>query len=224
MAKVANNTRSKKHKVTLTIAACCIGLVLCLLISARAGQNGSKDKTNTITHSTSTPDESKSNAISYDWKGSAKDPKRISINKIDVDSLIQRTGVDQNKEITVPNNVHLAGWFVNSVQPGQQGLSIIAGHVTGKQSDGVFRNLNKLKKGDTFTVVRGDNTSLDYTVLTVKTVKADVASENVFSQDPTVRSQLNLVTCGGKFNSGLNQYEDRVIVSAQLQPLSMQSM
>ncbi len=171
----------------------------------------------TITYSTETPDESKSKADTYNWRGGSSDPKKIRIQAIGVDAYIQRMGVDQHKKVAVPNNVHLAGWFVDSQPPGQNGLSVIAGHVTGKKGDGVFKKLGQLKKDDIFEIEVGNGEVKKYKVAEVKQVKEVESTDILFSQKSEIKSQLNLITCGGKFDSSTNQYEDRVIVVAELQ-------
>lgn len=148
-----------------------------------------KDDTNTlprpsstvITRSTDNPDESKSRAKAYDWKGVPQDPKRIIIPKTNTDAYIQQVGVDQNKAVAVPSNIHLAGWFVDSVRPGQKGLSIIDGHVSGYTEDGIFKNLGTLVAGDTFSIQFGDNSRKEFSVLSTKTVATEDAANQLFS-------------------------------------------
>lgn len=174
------------------------------------------DQAPVITYSTDRPDESKQNADAYAWRGADDEPKRIIIPQIQVHAYVQKAGVDQNKQIAVPNNIHLAGWFVDSQKPGQNGLSIIAGHVTGRTTDGVFKQLSNLTDGDEFSVELGNGTVLHYRVKKTQTLKATESASVLFSQGPKVRSQLNLITCGGNFDEGQQQYENRVIVSAEL--------
>jgi LPXTG-site transpeptidase (sortase) family protein len=170
-----------------------------------------------ITYSTNEPDESKENADNYNWRGSPDEPKKIRITKINVDAYVQKAGVDQNKQVAVPNNVHLAGWFADSQKPGQNGLSIVAGHVTGRTTDGVFKELGKLKSGDEFEIELGSGEIKRYKVIENQQVKESESASILFSQNPKVKSQINLITCGGNFNNQTDQYEDRVIVSGELQ-------
>lgn len=169
-----------------------------------------------ITYSTSKPDESKKNAEKYTWQGTNTEPKKIFIDKIGVNTYIQKAGIDQHRQVAVPNNVHLAGWFVDTVAPGKPGLSIIDGHVSGRTTDGVFMNIKKLQQGDTIKIEMGDGTVHTYAVITVLQVKADEASSQLFSQDPSVVSQLNLITCGGNFDRAKAQFNDRIIATAKL--------
>jgi LPXTG-site transpeptidase (sortase) family protein len=170
----------------------------------------------TITYSTDTPNESKKDAENYKWTGLENEPKKIIINKIGVNAFVQSVGVDQNQKIAVPNNVHLAAWFKDSALPGDNGLAIIDGHVSGKTTDGVFKNLNALQKGDTFKIEKGDGRIVEYVVFKTASVPEAQASAILFSQDPSLSSQLNLITCGGQFNKQSQQYSDRVIISAQI--------
>lgn len=176
----------------------------------------SKNSEPVITYSTATPDESKKNADNYTWKGTADEPKKIRIDSLAVDAFVQKAGVDQNNQVAVPNNVHLASWFANSVKPGNLGLAIIDGHVSGKTTDGVFKNLKKLTKDQTFSIELGSGKTLQYKVLETVELKESEAANYLFSQKPTVKSQLNLITCGGNFNRAANQYENRIIVAAEL--------
>lgn len=169
-----------------------------------------------ITHSTDTPDESAANASNYNWRGAQDEPKKIRIQKINVDAYIQKAGIDQNNKVAVPNNVHLAGWFADSVKPGQAGLSIIAGHVSGRTTDGVFEQLRTVSQGDEFEIELGNGEVKRYRVISTTQVKESESASVVFSQDPKVTSQVNLVTCGGAFNRATNSYDDRVVVAGEL--------
>ncbi len=169
-----------------------------------------------VTVDSGEPSESKDEAKAYKWNGGADEPKRLLIPTIGIDTYVQATGVTPEQQLEVPNNVHLSGWFRDGAKPGQNGLAIIAGHVTGRTSDGVFLKLKNLKAGDRFQVQRGDGTQLDYQVKEVKIVPEAESAELLFNQDPAEKSQLNLITCGGEFDDALGAYPDRVIVSARL--------
>lgn len=194
-----------------------IAVVIAGVIYVRNHNKKSPKINEGITYSTNEPNESKKDADNYKWVGSPNDPKKIVIQKINVDAYVQKAGVDQNKKVAVPNNVHLAAWFTESVRPGENGLSIIDGHVSGRKTEGVFKNLKNLQKGDTFNIERGNGTKLTFKVFETRTVPEGEAATILFSQNPKVLSQLNLITCGGEFNKQSGQYKDRVIVLSELQ-------
>lgn len=167
-----------------------------------------------VTHSTDTPDEQKPSKDSYDWVGRSNDPKYIILPSIATEGFIQNVGVDQNQNIAVPTNVHMAGWFVDSARPGEKGLSIIDGHVSGRQTGGIFENLSKLVIGNMFTVEYGDGSKKEFKVFSTRTVAEADAAEIIFNQDPGVVSQLNLITCAGKYDREARTFRDRLVVAA----------
>lgn len=206
---------SKRLALIIIAIVFLVAAGLTAIIITKKGQP--KNPGDLITYSTDNPSESKKDADNYNWKGSPEEPKKIKINKINVDAYIQKAGVDQNKKVAVPNNIHLASWFADGQKPGQNGLAIISGHVTGRTSDGVFKKLGSLDKGDEFSIELGNGSIKNYKVIDKVQVKESESANYLFSQNPKVKSQVNLITCGGKFNKSSNQYEDRIIVSGELQ-------
>lgn len=171
-----------------------------------------------VTFSTDTPEEKLPAEVGYSWKGQKDDPKRIIIPTLNVDSFVQNVGIDQNQQIAVPNNIHIAGWFVDSVRPGSSGLSIIDGHVNGVSSDeGVFKRLNELTTGDTVQIVMGDDTVINFVVKSNQEIATSDSATILFSQDPTIQSQLNLITCTGNFDRTARQYDKRQITVLERQ-------
>lgn len=196
-----------------------LGLILILVAGGVFWYIRSHSKDNaaeqTVTYSTDQPDERKPDN-NYKWVGGPEDPKKINIPSANIEGYIQKVGVDQKKQVAVPNNIHIAGWFTESVRPGQLGLSIIDGHVTGPTADGIFKNLLGVKPGATYTIEFGNGSTKTFEVLTVKEVPVNQAASVVFSQEPKQSHQVNLVTCSGPFNRAANQYENRVIVTSKL--------
>ena len=166
-----------------------------------------------VTYSTDNPEEDQN--APFDWTGEVSDPKYITLPSIEAEGFIQKVGVDQNSEVAVPTNIHVAGWFVQSAKPGDKGLSIIDGHVNGRSQDGIFKQLSLLGPDDTFTIERGDGSVLEYRVRQVSNVSVDEAPTVLFSQLVGVSEQLNLITCGGEFDAASRQYDQRVIVNAE---------
>jgi LPXTG-site transpeptidase (sortase) family protein len=214
--RVPKLTLPKSKNKRLVIVVCSViltGTIAWLIVNS---QNKVEAPAETLTYSTDKPDENKPDKNTYKWQGAPDEPKYISLPTIGAEGFVQRVGVDQNKQVAVPSNIHIAGWFVDSVKPGQNGLSIIDGHVTGWTTDGIFKNLGQLKSGDTYTVKLGNGTIKKYKVKEVITRPAVKSASPLFSQDPKVKSQLNLITCGGKFDQKTNQYENRIIATSEL--------
>ncbi|MFG3094468.1 class F sortase [Streptomyces sp. NPDC048202] len=143
-------------------------------------------------------------------------PVRLRIPGIGVDTPVMRLGLVRDGTVQVPPiTAHdQAGWYQNSPTPGQTGPSVILGHVTvGAYGDGVFRRLDRLRRGDDITVRLENGTSAEFTVTSLRTVaKAEFPTEAVYGD--VARPELRLITCGGPRTG--DGYRDNVIVFAAL--------
>lgn len=164
-----------------------------------------------VTESVEEPDESKPK----EYNVPADLPKRIIIPQLSVKGLIQLVGIDQYERIAVPSNIYIAGWYINSVRPGEKGLSIISGHRNGKANPGIFYNLEKLQKGDNIKVEFGDGSLREFLVIDVIQIETEQAQDIMYERLEGVDNQLVLVTCGGEYDKELKTYIERVIVRAK---------
>ncbi len=169
----------------------------------------------TVTFSTDHPSEDQIEPSTYHSTASGFEPKSLNLPSIHTQGFIQKVGVDQHSQIAVPTNIHLAGWFVNTVTPGSLGLSIIDGHLDGYRLPGIFADIAKLKPGDSIVVELANGLTRKFRVVRVQSLPTSQAVSVLFSQTPGISRQLNLITCGGVFNKSAG-YDHRVIVMASL--------
>ncbi|MEU0009294.1 class F sortase [Streptomyces sp. NPDC006314] len=143
-------------------------------------------------------------------------PARLRIPEIGVDTPVMRLGLAEDGSVQVPPiTAHdQAGWYQHSPMPGQTGPSVILGHVTvGAYGDGVFRHLDRLRRGERITVRLENGTSAAFTVTSTRTVaKAAFPTKEVYGD--VDRPELRLITCGGPRTG--DGYLDNVIVFAAL--------
>jgi len=171
----------------------------------------------TISSGSDQPDETKpSNVAQSEYTVPTDQPRRISIKSVGIDGLIQRVGLTKDNVMAVPSNVYFAGWYVNSVLPGKPGLSIINGHVSGVYKDGVFKQMQKVKANDAVEIEFGDRSSKKFIVVETKALPAKQSAQDLFTPHEGITSQLNLVTCDGKFDTTTQSYENRIIVTTKL--------
>lgn len=209
--------RNKKKKYFIIGLVVLQTLVVFVFIWLRLNVDiGSPNEGETITYSTNTPEETKVDKQTYTWTGLDTYPKYIDLPTIGAEGFIQKVGVDQNKQVAVPSNIHFAGWFADSVIPGQKGLSIIDGHVTGRYNDAIFKDLINIKVDDTFQIEFGDGSTKTFKVIDLQTVAVDAAASVLFSQKSKVTNQLNLITCTGDFDEENQLYNKRLIVLSTL--------
>jgi len=143
-------------------------------------------------------------------------PAIISIPQINVKGYIQQVGVNTAGAVGVPSNIHLAGWFTSSVLPGAKGLSVLDGHVSGRYSDGIFKHLASVKINSIIEIEFGNKSTQKFSVVEIKKLPESESATYLFTHRPEIAAQLNLITCGGKFNSKTQTYDDRVIIVAKL--------
>lgn len=164
-----------------------------------------------VTFSTDKPDEYEPTSYEVD----PDMPHTIHIPRIQRVGYIQQVGIDQFNNITVPNNIYMAGWYVHSVKPGKRGLTIIDGHRDGVVNKGLFFNLETLLKGDLIEVKYGNGEIVKFKTFKVVTVKEKDARKYLFSKDIKIASQLNLISCVGVYDPEKNNYDKRIIVMAK---------
>ncbi len=145
-------------------------------------------------------------------------PTHLTIPAIDVDTDLIQLGLNRDRSVQVPplGPDSKAGWYRYSPSPGQLGPSILLGHIdSARYGPGVFYNLGALRKGNSVTVRRADNT--------VAIFRIDAVAEYPKNQFPTLtvygntdHAALRLITCGGKFDLSAHSYEDNIVAFASL--------
>jgi LPXTG-site transpeptidase (sortase) family protein len=170
-----------------------------------------------ITDAVSHPDETPPVDACAAYKVAAQYPERIDIPEINASGCVERVGLTSAGAIATPTNIYTAAWYVRTVPPGQPGLSVIDGHISGRYKvNGIFQFLGKLKGGDAFTVTLGSGTVLRYQVIKEQSVPLNQAVQVLLTKDRDVVSQLNLITCGGQYDPSTKLYNHRIVVSAAL--------
>ena len=193
-----------------------LGIILiAIVIGFALNSTGTKSEDkipDIVTQSTDNPSEEPID--DYAWTGKDSEPKYIEIPSIKAGGFIQKVSIDQRKEVGVPSNIALAGWFIKGALPGEKGLSVIDGHVDGISQPGIFKKLQNVKVGTEFTIEFGSGQKKTFkTTGNTKTSIAD-APAVLFSQEPGNLSQLNLITCGGQYDKSARRYLDRIIITS----------
>jgi sortase (surface protein transpeptidase) len=144
-------------------------------------------------------------------------PTQIEIPAIGVRAPIMQVGQNSDGTVQVPplDNHNLAAWYDGSVVPGQDGTSVILGHVDTYQGPSVFYSVKNLRRGDAIDVVRADGSTAVFTVIGVEEVqKSTFPTDSVY--DNVRYPGLRLITCGGPFDSARGSYLDNIVVYAYL--------
>jgi sortase (surface protein transpeptidase) len=149
-------------------------------------------------------------------------PVTIEIPAIGVRAPIMALGLNSDGTVQVPplGNRNLAGWYDGSVTPGQDGSSVILGHVDNYTGASVFYAIKDLVAGDQIDVVRANGTVAAFAVDAVQAVpKSLFPTAAVYGNVPY--PALRLVTCGGPFDPASGHYADNIVVYAHLTGLAV---
>lgn len=148
----------------------------------------------------------------------ADEARYITIPKLAVFARVLVAGTTKSGAMATPSNVFDTARYNGSAKPGQPGATVIDGHVSSWTTDGVFHDIKKLTAGDTIELQRGDGKKLNYTVVQTVTYDANkVDMKSLLQPVGSAASGLNLITCGGKYDSKSGEFTQRVAVFAVLE-------
>lgn len=142
-------------------------------------------------------------------------PTKVRIASIGVDATIIDLGLNPDRTLEVPEDIRLTGWWTGRSVPGEDGPSIVVGHIdSAAQGAGVFFRLRELDVGDVIHVERSDGSIAEFRVTETELVlKDEFPTEKVYGS--TEGSQLRLITCGGSFDRRAGSYLGNLIVYAE---------
>ncbi|MEE8337035.1 MAG: class F sortase [Dehalococcoidia bacterium] len=132
---------------------------------------------------------------------------RVRIESVGIDAEVASVGYvfkDGRLQYDVPRSG--AGQYTGTAAPGQQGNTVIAGHVSNRSGPAVFRDLSQVGLGETIEVFRGDQV-FRYEVVELRLVPADAVEVMQAAGGATV----TLITCAIDDN-----FKDRFVVIGKL--------
>jgi LPXTG-site transpeptidase (sortase) family protein len=170
----------------------------------------------TITMSSDTPSEIVPPAPSDNDTYSVPDtqPRTMEIPAINSSSYVQPVGIDQHKSIAVPSNINFTGWYTGSALPGNNGVTIVVGHVNGHYNEGIFHNLHKVSIGDVIRVEKGNRETVTYRITESKRIDAS-DNTSLFTKKGQSANELHLITCIGTYLPAERTFDQRLLVIAE---------
>lgn len=145
----------------------------------------------------------------------ADQPRSIRIESVGISGLVQAVSTTKTRAMAAPSNIYVAGWYSGSVKPGEPGLAILDGHMTGRYADGIFKRLHEVQPGAVIVIELGNKVVKTFKVVDQTTLPDEQAAAYLFKKRADIPIQLNIITCGGEYNRTTGRYADRVIVVAQ---------
>jgi Sortase domain len=142
-------------------------------------------------------------------------PVALSIPAIGVDVSLSELGLNPTGTVQVPTDYEQPGWFDLGPSPGQMGSSVILGHVDTFQGPTIFFHLPTLQPGDQVIVTLADGAVATFDVRGVTSyLKTQFPADLVYATHGT--DALQLVTCGGAFDTATGHYLSDVVVFTTL--------
>lgn len=142
-------------------------------------------------------------------------PVFLSIPAIGVSVSLSALGLNPDGTVEVPTDFQQPGWYRLGPSPGQVGSAVILGHVDSYQGPAVFFRLRSLRAGDAVEVTLADGVVARFAVTSVAAYsKAQFPAQRVYGSQGL--SALQLVTCGGQFDSATGHYLSNIVAYTTL--------
>ncbi len=142
-------------------------------------------------------------------------PVTIRIPAIDLTARVSGLGLKSDGTVQVPTNPAQTGWYRRGPAPGEVGSAVILGHVDSVQGPAVFYRLRFLRTGDRIQVTLADGAVAHFVVRTVSMYRNEKFPARRVYGSPGY-SALQLVTCGGRFDTISDSYQSNVVVYTSL--------
>ena len=142
-------------------------------------------------------------------------PVALRIPAIGVAVSVSELGLNPDRTVQVPTNFQQPGWFRLGPTPGQMGSAVILGHVDSYRGPAVFFRLRDLRAGDRVEVSLADGVVAHFVVNRVAMYpKVQFPAQQVYGSHGY--SALQLVTCGGEFDTHARSYLSNVVAYTSL--------
>ncbi len=142
-------------------------------------------------------------------------PVELSIPAISLSVSLSTLGLNADGTVQVPTDIQQPGWYRLGPTPGQLGSAVILGHVDSYQGPAVFFQLRTLVAGDQIDVGLADGVTAVFQVTSVAMYsKLAFPDQQVYGSHRY--SALQLVTCGGVFDSQTGHYLSNIVVYSSL--------
>jgi hypothetical protein len=91
-------------------------------------------------------------------------PRVLRIPKLQLVARIRQVGTTLSNEPIAPKSIFDVGWYEGSSKLGEEGATLLNGHLAGPNKPGIFKTIQTLENGDEMTVERGDKKVFTYVV------------------------------------------------------------
>ena len=142
-------------------------------------------------------------------------PTYLEIPSIKVAADIEPVGITKTGAMDIPKDPDDVAWYNLGPRPGQKGSAVIDGHLDGENGlTAVFKDLDKIKIGDTVTVKDKGGNPLTFVVTSSRLYDVAADTSEIFTKADGF--YLNLITCAGEWDKKAHDYTKRFVVFTEL--------
>ena len=140
-------------------------------------------------------------------------PTRVRLPALGLDAAVRPVGVDGERQMRLPADPRVLGWYRFGAGPGERGSVVLAGHVDSRRFGvGPLADLQAIGVGDRLEVVTGPGAARIYRVDSIERFERQALPAEVFAR--TGPERLRLVTCTGPYLREAGGYQQNLVVTA----------
>jgi hypothetical protein len=142
----------------------------------------------------------------------ASPPVAVAIPALGVRARIVPEGIGAGGALDIPPPAEV-GWYDQGPAPGQDGTTVLAGHIDDHGVPGAFLRLSNIQAGTTVQVTTASGRVAAYTVTERRMLpQDDLASSGLLSQQGA--PELVMISCGGDYDEATHLYLDNIVIVA----------
>lgn len=140
-------------------------------------------------------------------------PLRVRVPALGMDADVRPVGVGGDRQMSLPDDPRVLGWYRFGPSPGDDGSVVLAGHVDSRRFGvGPLVALQAVEVGTEVQVVTGPEKVRTYRVDSVERFDQQALPAAVFAR--TGPERLRLVTCTGPYLPEAGGYQQNLVVTA----------
>lgn len=140
-------------------------------------------------------------------------PTRVRVPALGLDAAVRPVGVGGERQMRLPADPRVLGWYRFGAAPGDRGSVVLAGHVDSRRFGvGPLADLQAIGVGDRVEVAVGAAGIRSYRVDSIERFDRRALPAEVFGR--TGPERLRLVTCTGPYLPEAGGYQQNLVVTA----------
>lgn len=140
-------------------------------------------------------------------------PSRVQVPSIGLDATVRPVGVAEDRQMQLPDDPRVLGWYRFGAAPGERGSVVLAGHVDSRTYGvGPLVALQTVTAGARVELASGAGSGRTYRVDSIERFDQQALPATVFAR--TGPERLRIITCTGPYLPEQGGYQQNLVVTA----------